>query len=197
MFPMEIRAYNRNVRQSARKVRLIADLIRGLDSQKALDQLRFNSRAACVPIEKVLRSALANAEHNFHINGEDTFIKTITVDQGTPLKRWRARAFGRAAPIRKHSCHISLVLNELQGARKAVPKPSSVNTPADSGLVVSQDVLSLDQQTSKPVPSQTEEYKKETIDTSRLGRHEHDQKNNTEIKKQKGFLKRVFNRKSG
>ncbi len=195
---MDIRAYNRNVRQSARKVRLIADLVRGLDSQKALDQLRSNLRIARIPIEKVLRSALANAEHNFYINSEDTFIKTITVDKGTPLKRWRARAFGRAAPILKHSCHITLILGEKPGARKVAPKPIGEEiVPQDSGLVVSQDTQPLDGHVVHPSAAQTEEHKGEVLNPSRLGRHEFDQKNNKETKKRKGFLKKVFNRKSG
>lgn len=195
---MDIRAYNRNVRQSARKVRLIADLVRGLDSSKALDQLRSNIRIARIPIEKVLKSALANARHNFHINSEDTFIKTITVDKGTPLKRWRARAFGRAAPILKHSCHITLILGEKSGARKVAPKSVIQEAvPHDSGLVGSQDAMPLDQNVHPSVDILSQEHKGEVLIPSRAGRHEFDQKNNKETKKQKGFLKRVFNRKSG
>lgn len=201
---MEIRAYNRNVRQSARKVRLVADLIRGLGSMQALDQLRMNSRVARTPIEKVLKSALANAEHNFHISGEDTCIKTIMVDKGTPLKRWRPRAFGRAAPIRKHSCHITLVLEELPHAKKkTVPSKRAVSESphitSPDGLVVSQDSRSSDYETSaapSPTPAAAEHTGK-IFDTSRAGRHEFDQKNNRETKKHKGFLKKMFNRKAG
>lgn len=101
---------------SPRKVRLIAGLVRNMDARAALDQLKFTAKAACRPIEKTLRSALANADHNFHIDAEDLKIKKIFVDKGTVLKRWRARAFGRAAPIKKHLCHITIVLDTKEAA---------------------------------------------------------------------------------
>ncbi len=108
---MEIHASTRYVRMSPRKVRLVAGLIRNMDALSALDQLRFTVKAACGPVEKTLRSALANAEHNFHIEKEDLKIKKIFIDKGPVLKRWRARAFGRAAPIKKHICHITIILD--------------------------------------------------------------------------------------
>lgn len=104
---------------SPRKVRLVAGLVRNMDALSALDQLRFTQKAACRPVEKTLRSALANAEHNFHLDKEDLKIKKIFVDKGPVLKRWRARAFGRAAPIKKHICHITIVL-----ATKEAEKPT-------------------------------------------------------------------------
>lgn len=103
---------------SARKVRLVADMIRGMDVSSALDQLRFVVKAAKRPIEKVVLSALANAEHNFRLEKEKLHIAKITVDQATRLKRWRPRAFGRAAPIKKHVCHITVVLSEKDDTKK-------------------------------------------------------------------------------
>ncbi len=116
---MEVIAKARYIRISPRKVRLVADLVRGLDVDKALAQLRFYRKAAAKPLIKLIESGVANAEHNFKLSG-GLFIKKITVDGGPVLKRWRARAFGRAAPIRKRSSHINLVLEERQA--KAAPK---------------------------------------------------------------------------
>jgi len=91
-----------------------------MDVLAALDQLKFTTKAACRPVEKTLRSALANAEHNFHIDKEDLKIKKISVDKGAVLKRWRARAFGRAAPIKKHLCHITIVLDTKEAVQSQV-----------------------------------------------------------------------------
>jgi large subunit ribosomal protein L22 len=89
-----------------------------MDALAALDQLKVTAKAACLPVEKTLRSALANAEHNFHIDKEDLKIKKIFIDKGAVLKRWRARAFGRAAPIKKHMCHITIVLDTKESAEQ-------------------------------------------------------------------------------
>lgn len=186
---------------SERKVRLLADMIRGLDTQSALHQLRYMTRAARVPIEKTLHSALANAEHTYHIKKEHTFIKAITVDIGPGLKRWRPRAFGRAAPIVKHLCHISIVLGTKPGFTQTQgvsdrEKTEIIETQAagvvSHGEAISAKVPLADD--SRPAAANGE---KEIFDTAREGRHEYAQKMNREQKKQKGFLKKVFHRKSG
>lgn len=109
---MEVKAQLRYLRQSPRKVRLVADAIRGKTVNDAQAQLRFASRAAAAPLQKLLMSAVANARSNFHLNTSGLFIKSIRVDQGSTLKRFRPRAFGRSAPIRKKTSHITLVLQE-------------------------------------------------------------------------------------
>lgn len=200
---MEIKAHNRYVRMSARKVRLLADMIRGLDTQNALEQLRYMVRAARVPIEKTVQSALASAENTYHIKKENTFIKAITVDIGPGLKRWRPRAFGRAAPIIKHLCHITVVLGEKPGVagkqgasevrsdRVQVTEEQPISSPA-RGEAIPVNVIP----SNEPRPAAAE-GEKEIFDTAREGRHEFSQKMNREQKKQKGFLKKVFHRKSG
>lgn len=201
---MDITAHNRYVRMSARKVRLLADMIRGLDTQTALEQLRYMTRAARVPLEKAVRSAIASAENTYHIQKEHTFVKTLTVDIGPGLKRWRPRAFGRAAPIIKHLCHITVVLGEkpglekkqgVSGTSKAVTShfdEAKAISPTASGKSVSVAVVPADE--TRPAAADGE---KEIFDTAREGRHEYAQKLNREQKKQKGFLKKVFHRKSG
>lgn len=115
---MEVKAYARHIRMSPRKVRLVADLVRGLDVGAALSQLKFYRKAAARPVMKLINSAVANAEHNFKLSSDALFIKKITVDGGPVLKRWRARAFGRAADIKKRTAHISVVLDERVGVVK-------------------------------------------------------------------------------
>jgi large subunit ribosomal protein L22 len=146
---MEVVAKARFVRMSPRKVRLVADLVRGLDVDKAEAQLTFLKKAAAGPVLKVIRSAKANAENNFKLEPEGLFIKRITVDGGPVLHRWRPRAYGRAAPIRKRTSHIVVVLDDrtAKGAPKelaqAVVKPGKGKTkeadkkPADKKTTTS------------------------------------------------------------
>ena len=109
---MEIKAQAKFIRMSPKKVRLIVDLIRGMDVKNAETQLNFSKKLAKEPVLKVLRSGIANAENNFELKKENLFIKKIVVDEGPTLKRWHPRAHGRAATIRKRSSHIGIELSE-------------------------------------------------------------------------------------
>lgn len=97
---------------SPRKVRLVTGMIRGLKLDVARTQLAFLPKAASLPVLKVLNSAAANAVNNFKLDESMLIIKTATADQGPALKRWRARAMGRAAPIKKRTSHITIVLTD-------------------------------------------------------------------------------------
>ncbi|MEK7122024.1 MAG: 50S ribosomal protein L22 [Patescibacteria group bacterium] len=111
---MEIKAKLDYLRISPRKVRLAADLMRNQKVQKAMKQLTFLNKRAALPLKKILESALANARNNFGIKDESRlYVKEIRIDQGPMLKRFRPRAFGRAAMIRKKTSHISITLSEL------------------------------------------------------------------------------------
>ena len=107
---METRASLRGVRLSVDKGRLVADLIRGKKVDQALNILQFTQKKAAVIIKKVLESAIANAEHNDGADIDELKVKTITVEQGTKLRRFDARAKGRGVRIEKPSCHISIVV---------------------------------------------------------------------------------------
>jgi large subunit ribosomal protein L22 len=107
-----VRAQAKYVHSSARKARLVTDLIRGRSVPEARTILAFSQRAVAKDVEKVLRSAVANAESrpDLHWNGDDLVIMVAYVDEGPTLKRFRARARGRASSIRKRMCHITLEL---------------------------------------------------------------------------------------
>jgi large subunit ribosomal protein L22 len=98
------------VRISPRKARLVTDHIRGRSVPEARTVLAFTTRAAAREIEKVLKSAVANAEANHGLFGDDLRVSAAYVDEGPTIKRWRARARGRAARIRKRTCHITIML---------------------------------------------------------------------------------------
>jgi large subunit ribosomal protein L22 len=108
--PVVVRAKARYVRVAPRKVRLVADQIRGMSVPDARTLLQFSTRTAAGDIAKLLDSAAANAENNHDLVAEDLEISAITVDQGPTLKRWRPRARGRATRIDKKTCHISVAL---------------------------------------------------------------------------------------
>jgi large subunit ribosomal protein L22 len=107
-----VRAQAKYVHSSARKARLVTDLIRGRSVPEARTILAFSKRAVAEDVEKVLRSAVANAESrpDLHWNGDDLVVLTAYVDEGPTLKRFRPRARGRASAIRKRMCHITVEL---------------------------------------------------------------------------------------
>ncbi|GAW90905.1 50S ribosomal protein L22 [Calderihabitans maritimus] len=111
---MEARAVARYIRISPRKVRQVVDLIRGKDVGEALAILRYTPKRAAKPVEKVLRSAIANAEHNYDMNPDNLYVFRIYVDQGPTLKRYKPRAYGRADLIRKRTSHITVVVKERE-----------------------------------------------------------------------------------
>ena len=105
-----VRAQARYVRTSARKARLVCDHIRGKDVAEARAILAFTPRAAAKPWLKLLESAIANAEHNHELVGEELKIAAVHADEGPTLKRFRPRAMGRATRIRKRTSHLSITL---------------------------------------------------------------------------------------
>ncbi len=109
-----VRAKARFVRVAPRKARLVADQIRGLDVTEAQTLLEFSSRGAARDLLKLVNSAAANAEANHDLIADDLRIAEIRVDEGPTLKRWRARARGRATRIEKKTCHMSVVLTPTE-----------------------------------------------------------------------------------
>ena len=112
----EVRAEAKWVRVSARKARLVLEHIRGRSVPEARTVLAFSPRAAAHDIEKVLRSAVANAESNMNWNGDDLIVSAAYADEGPTLKRWQMRARGRLGRIHKRTCHITI---------KVAPRPDA------------------------------------------------------------------------
>jgi large subunit ribosomal protein L22 len=125
---METRATLWGVRLSAQKGRLVADQIRGLPVEKALNLLAFSPKKGAQIIKKVLESAIANAEHNDGADVDELKVKRIFVERGIPLKRFQARAKGRGNRITKQSCHIFVVVGDEE--KKVPAKPAKTSTKA-------------------------------------------------------------------
>jgi large subunit ribosomal protein L22 len=115
----EVRAEAKWVRVSPRKARLVVEHIRGRTVPEARTVLAFTQRAAAREIEKVLRSAVSNAEANHGLVGDELVVSSVYVDEGPTIKRWRARARGRVARIRKRTCHITIKLQPVPQDRRA------------------------------------------------------------------------------
>ncbi len=113
---MEAKAVSRYISMSPRKVRLVVDQIRGQSVNEAYAILKFSKKAAAEPVGKTLRSAVANAqsrgeEQDQFVDLDDLMVREAFVDEGPTLRRWRAAAMGRAAPIRKRMSHITVVVD--------------------------------------------------------------------------------------
>ncbi|MDA8235093.1 MAG: 50S ribosomal protein L22 [Clostridia bacterium] len=109
---MEAKAVAKYIRISPRKVRHVVDLVRGKKVSDALAILKFTPKVAAEAVEKVVKSAVANAEHNYEMDVDSLYVAQIFVDQGPTMKRFKPRAMGRADQIRKRTSHITVVVSE-------------------------------------------------------------------------------------
>jgi large subunit ribosomal protein L22 len=154
----EVQAVAKWVRMSPRKARLVVDHIRGRSVPEARTVLAFTPRAAAREIEKVLRSAVANAEANHDLVGDELVISAAFVDEGPVMKRWRARARGRAARIKKPTCHITVRLTPMEGA----PEPAAASAPAPAPEPEPEPEAKTETPKKKPAPKKKPPAKKET-----------------------------------
>jgi large subunit ribosomal protein L22 len=125
----EVSATAKWVRSSARKARLVTDEIRGRSVPEARTILAFSPRAVARDVEKVLRSAVANAEANHNMRGDELYVVTAYADEGPTLKRWRARARGRVARIRKRTCHITVKVTQAPQPVAPAAPPAAEEKP--------------------------------------------------------------------
>ncbi len=117
---MEVQAQARWVRTAPRKVKLVTDTLKGLPVVEALTLCKFMPKAAARDVAKVIRSAQANAEHNFNLDKDDLVIKDLRVESGVTMKRAQHRAMGRYFSVFKRTSHITAVIEDRPGAVKAV-----------------------------------------------------------------------------
>ena len=169
-----VHAQARYVHSSARKARLVTDLIRGRSVPEARTILAFSNRAVAKDVEKVLRSAVANAESrpDLHWAGDELVVAAAYADEGPTLKRWRARARGRVARIRKRTCHITIEL--AQGApaagipsmpAMAAPEPAPIEEPEALEEPETVDEAEVEETDTAEEPEAAEETEEPAADT--------------------------------
>lgn len=198
---MEVKAKAKRIKISPRKVRLVVDTVRKLTVGRSLDILKFINKKAAKPVVKLLKSAMANAQHNFELDVDNLYIKTITVDEAQTLRRWLPRAHGRATPIRKKTCHINLVLDEIKPSGKKKIKKQEIEAPVKLGSQPVKDSKVKIEEKGKDFgkleidnEQQSDEKGKAISDVRREGRAGHSK---IEGGGSKGFMNKMFRRKSG
>jgi large subunit ribosomal protein L22 len=179
---MLVSAKLKSLRKSPRKVRLVSSALKGMDVEKAESQLKFLVKGSVPHFEKLLKSAVANAEENFGLDKNNLYIKDVIVNEKTKMKRWLPRAHGRASLLLKRTCSVEIILDERvkgKGRKKVTKQEIKDVKKAD-----------VDEKIGK---EEVKEAKKEVI-------KEKEEKEFVDEKKKaaesKGFLKRVFRRKS-
>lgn len=133
---MKVQATLTNLRISPRKTRLVTRALVGTSVDVALLQLRKQTKKASSPLAKLIESAIANAEHNHQLGRRDLIIDDIRVGDGPRLKRWLPRAFGRATPLIRRGCNVTVIVSSV-AAPKIAQKEKAVKPAAQSKKVVS------------------------------------------------------------
>src|SRR5215207_2898641 len=149
-----VRAEARYVRTAPRKAQLVAEQIRGRPVPEARTILAFMTRDAARDVERVLSSAVANAEQNHNLDADELYVSVATVGAGPTLKRWRARARGRVARIKKRTCHITIALALPEGEVIPAPKPAAAPAAAPQPEPVAEE-----EPKPKPAPRKKAEPK--------------------------------------
>lgn len=153
---VEARAKLKKVGISPKKIRLVADAIRGLAVPQALARLQVIFKRSAPVVGKLLNSAVANAQNKFDIKPEDLFVKTIFVNKSYDLKRWKPAAFGTAHPFKKHSSHIEILVASKEGV-------AIIAREKKEGVIETVDLTKTD----KKAPGHTAEAKVKGVDNKR------------------------------
>ena len=153
----EVQAVAKFVHVSPRKARLVVDLIRGRSVPEARTILAFSTRAAARDVEKVLRSAVANAETAKQWDGDNLFVAAAYVDEGPTIKRWRARARGRVNRILKRTCHITIKLTPVERAPEPAPAPKQEEPKAEEAKPAPKTKAAPKRKPAAKKPKKTEE----------------------------------------
>lgn len=179
---MQVTARLNNLKIAPRKVRLVAHVIKGMSADTALIELSKQVKRSSEPMSKLLRSAIANAEHNFGIDPSNLFVSSVLVGDGKRLKRWQPRAFGRANQILHRLSNVTLVVEErIEGLnRREVGKADLKKT---AGPKKTKDVKEKEGKTTTLAADEAKEAKRGTSVKQ-------------EMKERKNAVKRVYQRKS-
>lgn len=167
---MEVKAQLNQLRMAPRKVRLVANLIKGLHVEDARIQLELMTKKSSDPMLKLLNSAVANAKNNHKLDENTLFVSKVMVNGGPTIKRWFPRAMGRAFPIKKRTCSIILVLSELEGEKPEKNKKAKKEAA---------------KKTEHAKIEGTAERKHHEAKTEAKTKHARTAKKNTEVKKEK------------
>jgi len=195
---MEVKSTAKYVRMAPLKVRMVANLMRGLDLVTALDRLAVVDKKGVRFIDRIIRAARADAKNNFELDEKNLYIKEIKVDGGPTLYRWMPKAHGRATKIRKRTSNITVILAEKNPTKaKASKSKSKINTVKVDAAAGAEPVEVVDIGKKDKITKDDKTEHKENLDQNvRAGFRGANKQMRTQ-KKEKGFFKKMFNRKSG
>ena len=162
---MEVQAVAKYVKRTPRKARLVADSVKGLKVGDALAYLEFSPKHAAIDVAKVIKSAAANAEHNFNLNREELVVKQLLIDEGPTMKRLRFRSRGMASQYFKRTCHITAVVEdrpavEVKPVRRA--RPATTAKPAAKRTRPAAKTSKPTEKASKPTEKASKPTEKES-----------------------------------
>lgn len=179
-----VKAHARGLHISPRKMRLVTNLVKQMPVEDAIVQLQFTNKKGAIMLQKLLRSAMANAENNFSLKSENLFIKSITCDMGQTMKRYFPRARGSAFIIRRKLCNVNVVLEERAGKKAKASRFAGLRKKNEEAKEAKQNQAVLE-----------EEGKVDTKTQSKAPEH---RKTSEQIKMNRSQQKRrMFNRKTG
>lgn len=187
---MKVIASLKNLRTSPRKVRLVTNSIVGMNASAALVQLKHVVKKTSEPMEKLLNSALANAENNFGLDKDNMYVSSVLVGEGAKLKRWLPRAQGRATLLLKRTSHIKLELEERIEGKNKKSQEQLDKEKADNEAARTKAMKEAVAEASKEEAAGEEKSEKTPISKAAL------KKDTAKTGQDSGFLKKVFNRKS-
>ncbi len=191
---MEVKASLKHLKIAPRKTRLVAGLVRNMEVNKAVNQLKFLNKKSAQPVLKLINSAIFSAVNNYDLDKNNLMIKEIRVEDGKTLKRWLPRAHGRATTIRKRMSHVYITLSEIvdSGNRKA--KEQKIEVPVkldDLAKQAKKDKAEKVKKTDKKTTNKDENN--EIHDIEKIKGPKAETKNSSN----QNFAKKIFRRKSG
>ena len=187
---MKVTAKLKNLRIAPRKTKLVADLIRGLDADKAIEQLEATIKRSCPDFKKLLMSALANAENNFGLARDNMYICDVNIGAGPTLKRWMPKAFGRAGKIMKRTSRIEIVLEERIEGKGRKTKEEMEKEKAKRAKEREKEEKAMNKEREKEETAISEKVEKVNDKSEKI-----EEKGKKEVK-QKAWSNRIFRRKS-
>ncbi len=198
---MPVKATAKLIRMSPQKVRLVTRILPGKDVGLAEQELKFLHKGAADPVLALLRSATANAENNFDMEKGNLFVKEVMVNEGPTYKRWRARSRGMAAQIAKRTSHISIVLDEKEPGKKTSDKKKATAKKADQPKVVKlksrDEIKKLGKEAAADDKDKKASDQKLDEKTGYFQKRREDREKKGQQKKgMRGFVDKMFRRKS-
>jgi large subunit ribosomal protein L22 len=193
---MKVTAQLNNLRIAPRKSRLVANLVKGLDVQDALNQLDSTVKGASAPVAKLIRSAIANGENNLGLDKDNLYIFNAIVEEGLKMKRWRPRAFGRAARILKRTSSVIVTLEErVEGKNRK--SPEQIEKERKERM---EKKIKAEREARKEQEEKEKEQDKKEKESGKIEKVEKTEVSSKTSKNKKadgkGFVGRIFRRKS-